>query len=122
MSEPKIHETRLFDLVRYKRAELLSDGLITREEYAWLVSAPTEGKPNQGSISARRLETYDEMRKRLDELEAKQASLVREVRRQTCEDVLAAMEKVGPRALNANMFEAVELLRDAPPTDQTREG
>ena len=45
---------RLLDLVRYMRAELHDEGLITDEEYATLASV--------GAGSARRLEGYDALR------------------------------------------------------------
>jgi hypothetical protein len=61
---------RLLDLVRYMRAELHEAGLITYEEFTWLLTAPDEGKIGQGSISARRLEDYDEIRARLNTAEA----------------------------------------------------
>lgn len=54
--------TRLFDLVRYSRATLHQDGLITDDEYAWLCAAPMATSENGGSPSARRLEDYDELR------------------------------------------------------------
>jgi hypothetical protein len=55
---------RLFDLVRYKRSELHTDGLISDDEYAWLVQADGHSKE-----SVKRLETYDEQAKRIGELE-----------------------------------------------------
>lgn len=50
-------DPRLLDLVRQMRAPLHEDGLITDQEYADLAAV--------GSISARRLETYDDMRVKL---------------------------------------------------------
>lgn len=52
---------RLLDLVRYSRAELHEDGLISDKEYADLVEV--------GSISARRLEDYDDFRAKIKFLE-----------------------------------------------------
>lgn len=57
-----LEESRLYDLVRFCRHDLHTAKLITNEEYAWLAMAATEGKPNQGSLSAQRLATYDELR------------------------------------------------------------
>lgn len=57
--------TRLMDLVRYQRSELLHAGLISEEEYEWLLNAPSEGNHGQGSPSPRRLEDYDQIRERL---------------------------------------------------------
>jgi transposase-like protein len=51
---------RLLDLVRYSRASLHEDGLVTDGEYAWLCGV--------GSQSARRLEEYDTLRARVKEL------------------------------------------------------
>lgn len=45
---------RLIDLVRYQRTQLHEAGLITDQEYADIVAI--------GSASARRLESYDELR------------------------------------------------------------
>ena len=50
---------RTYDLVRYARGYLLDEGLITLSEYGALVAT--------GSKSARRLESYDELRKKLGE-------------------------------------------------------
>lgn len=61
---------RQLDLVRYMRAELHQSGLITDEEFTWLLTAADEGKLGQGSISARRLEDYDQLRARLATAEA----------------------------------------------------
>lgn len=63
---------RMWDLVRYKRSDLLDDGLITREEYACLVAA----EDDPGSPSARRLESYDEMRQRIKTLTAERDAAV----------------------------------------------
>lgn len=59
--ETLLSETRLYDLVRYARHYLHDDGLITDEEFADLVGT--------GSESARRLEGYDALRKRVEEAE-----------------------------------------------------
>lgn len=51
---------RLFDLVRYMRAPLHEDGLITDEEYFWLCGGcEMANSPKGGSPSPRRLEDYD---------------------------------------------------------------
>ncbi len=71
MSNPNINTSeRLFDLVRYMRSALHEGGLITDQEYAWLCSdAPMATSPSGGSPSARRLEEYGEMKKRIASLE-----------------------------------------------------
>lgn len=56
---------RMWDLVRYTRATLLDDGLITLAEYTELCSAETRTTPNTGSPAPRRLESYDEVRGRM---------------------------------------------------------
>ncbi len=59
---------RLFDLVRYCRSYLHEEGLITDEEYEFLLS----GSPlnsGGGSPSPRRLEDYDKMRIDISDLE-----------------------------------------------------
>lgn len=62
---------RLFDLVRYSRASLYEDELITDEEYAWLCGgAEMANSPKGGSPSPRRLEDYDEIRKQLEAMRA----------------------------------------------------
>ena len=68
--------TRLFDLVRYMRAELHDADLITDAEYAWLTAEADNAKtPLGGSPSPRRLEDYDEIKARLDELEEDHAAI-----------------------------------------------
>lgn len=47
-----MNNQRLFDIVRYLRGEALNEGLITEDEYAMLVSAPSKE-------SVGRLESYD---------------------------------------------------------------
>lgn len=62
---------RLWDLVRSQRANLLDGELITHEEYAQLAGEETDTMgPGCGSPSARRLESYDEMRAELTRLKA----------------------------------------------------
>lgn len=56
---------RLLDLVRHQRGELYDAGLITDAEYAALSAI--------GAESARRLETYDELREKLEATEASHA-------------------------------------------------
>lgn len=54
---------RLFDLVRYMRAELHAESLITDDEYEWLCGlAPMATHPEGGSPSPRRLEDYAALR------------------------------------------------------------
>lgn len=53
---------RLFDLVRYMRAELHEAELITDEEYAFLCSHNPGEPVKTGSPSRMRLEDYDELR------------------------------------------------------------
>jgi hypothetical protein len=75
MDKPKINtHLRLFDLVRFMRAELHQADLITDEEYAWLCM---EAPMNQGagSPSPRRLEDYDELRAKLNAQEADTARI-----------------------------------------------
>ncbi len=61
---------RLFDLVRYCRAELHEEGLIDDKEYAWICAEASMNKsPSGGSASARRLEDYDELKDRIKRLE-----------------------------------------------------
>lgn len=68
---PIATDARQFDLVRYMRSQLHEAELISDEEYAWLCSeAPLATAPEGGSPSPRRLESYDDMRKRIAELEA----------------------------------------------------
>lgn len=55
---------RLFDLVRYQRSELLEAELITEEEYGWLCHGCDMAKGG-GSPSPRRLEDYDEIRRKM---------------------------------------------------------
>jgi len=57
---------RLFDLVRYQRAELHRSGLITDEEYGWLCASDMAISPQGGSPSRQRLEDYDKLRVELD--------------------------------------------------------
>ncbi len=57
---------RLFDLVRYQRAELHRSGLITNEEYGWLCASDMAISPQGGSPSRQRLEDYDKLRAELE--------------------------------------------------------
>ncbi len=67
---------RLFDLVRYMRAELHEADLISDEEYFWLCSeSPMANSPKGGSPSRERLEEYDEMRERIETLERENAAM-----------------------------------------------
>jgi hypothetical protein len=67
---------RLFDLVRYSRAELHHEGLITDEEYAWLcANAPMATSAKGGSPSRERIEDYDEIRATVARLEAEKRGL-----------------------------------------------
>jgi hypothetical protein len=56
---PEKINARLFDLVRYMRAELYEADLITDEEYSWLCYEAKLAKNGKGSPSPRRLEDYD---------------------------------------------------------------
>lgn len=67
-TKPEKINARLFDLVRYMRAELHKADLITDSEYGWLCSEASLAT-GAGSPSPRRLENYDELRRRLDALE-----------------------------------------------------
>lgn len=66
---------RLFDLVRYQRAELHQADLIDEDEYAWLCSHTFPNDPKQGSPSPRRLEDYDELKAQLTQAKADGARL-----------------------------------------------
>jgi len=66
---------RLFDLVRYHRAELHREGLITDEEYGFLCAGPMAMSPKGGSPSRHRLEDYDELRVNLSAALAENAKL-----------------------------------------------
>jgi hypothetical protein len=61
---------RMWDLVRHQRAALVDAGLITALEYALLVSHESTVTNAAGSPSPRRLESYDELRAKLAEVEA----------------------------------------------------
>lgn len=67
-TKPEKINVRLFDLVRYMRAELHEAELITDSEYGWLCSEASLAT-GAGSPSPRRLEDYDELRRRLSALE-----------------------------------------------------
>lgn len=69
-----IPDARLFDLVWYMRSELLEDGLITEEEYGWLLHGCQLAQGNS-SPSPRRLESYDEIRRHTD----RQARVLKEI-------------------------------------------
>lgn len=72
---------RLFDLVRYMRAELHEADLISDEEYFWLCSeSPMANSPKGGSPSRERLEEYDEMRERIETLERENAAMREAIR------------------------------------------
>ena len=62
-NKPEEINKRLFDLVRYSRAELHEQDLITDEEYSWLL-ADCELNKGGGSPSPRRLEDYDSIKLR----------------------------------------------------------
>ena len=66
---PEKINPRLFDLVRYMRAELHEAELITLSEYVWLCDECNLNNGG-GSPSPRRLEDYDELRAKLDKYEA----------------------------------------------------
>jgi hypothetical protein len=70
--------TRLFDLVRFMRAELHQADLITDEEYAWLCMEAPMAK-GQGSPSPRRLEDYDELRGKLSAMTEERIRLRRAI-------------------------------------------
>lgn len=70
MKEDINTNTRLFDLVRYMRAELHDADLITDAEYAWLtIDAEMAKSPEGGSPSPRRLEDYDYLKANMIALE-----------------------------------------------------
>ena len=61
-----ITESRLFDLVRYMRGELMDARLISMGEWTWLATGATPDIPGAGSPSRQRLESYDDLRERLE--------------------------------------------------------
>jgi hypothetical protein len=71
VNKPVLDSIRLFDLVRFQRHQLHTEGLITDDELAALVS----GSP--GAVA--RLESYDEIRARLAQAKADIAFLVSKV-------------------------------------------
>jgi hypothetical protein len=71
----KLVHTRLFDLVRYMRSELLEAGLITEREYSYVLGEDPLAQ-GVGSPSPRRLEDYDDIRNHLDSLEEASAMAV----------------------------------------------
>lgn len=77
MTTPPINtHVRLFDLVRYMRSELHQAELITDEEYSWLCAeSELATAPEGGSPSPRRLEDYDDLRKKLTEKDAQIVAL-----------------------------------------------
>lgn len=74
-SSVPIATPRLYDIVRYMRNELLDEGLITIDEWTWLVAAD-DVQP----ASARRLETYDDMRMHILDLRSALAEARRKMR------------------------------------------
>ena len=128
---------RLRDLIRYCRGKLLDEQLIARlaalrDEYAALLSdAKLSGEL---PYSARRLESYDDLRVRLDqqavELTALRAQVVT-IREQTLKEALAAVkaehledpqETDGDAGYEHAIGDAVNVLealrqRDRPPTE-----
>lgn len=71
-TKPEKINARLFDLVRYMRQSLHAEELISDEEYSWLCYGAELAK-GEGSPSPRRLESYDELRRRVAELESQLA-------------------------------------------------
>lgn len=71
---------RMWDLVRVQRHALLDANLITRDEYAELLAAETSSQPGTGSPSPRRLESYDEVRAKLEQAETTAAQLREAIR------------------------------------------
>lgn len=63
--QPINTHVRLWDLVRYVRAELHEDDLITDQEYANLCMGTKSDQKLPGSPSPRRLEDYDDLQKEL---------------------------------------------------------
>jgi hypothetical protein len=68
--QPVNTHVRLFDLVRYMRAELHKADLITDQEYVWLCTEAPMAK-GAGSPSPRRLEDYDVLKSELEDAKAK---------------------------------------------------
>lgn len=71
MSDSRFPPERAYDLLRYARHYLADEGLISQDELHALILAP--------SSSARRLESYDEMRQKIAELKAKVAAQAKEI-------------------------------------------
>lgn len=96
-------DNRLFDLVRYQRMELHEAGLITGEEYADLLNDPR----SKGAVA--RLETYDDMKARVDAAESRWDALRGYV------DGMAVASSTGPlanRAFKAVLAKMAELEGD----------
>lgn len=67
-TKPEKINARLFDLVRYMRQSLHAEELVSDEEYSWLCYGSSLAKGDE-SPSPRRLEAYDELRRRTALLE-----------------------------------------------------
>lgn len=104
---------RMFDLVRYQRAELHQSDLITDEEYAMLCQ---EGATGEMKGSVQRLETYDQLQTKCAELQER----VMELEKQN-QFVIAELNSIGnARYLGTNfrhhfhqLFGRCELLKQA---------
>lgn len=72
---PGMPDARLFDLCRYMRSELLEKGLITMEEWGWLLYDCLLAQ-GDGSPSPRRLESYDDLYARFNAIKAKVEEIV----------------------------------------------
>ncbi len=96
---------RLFDLVRHQRGELHQAELISDEEYSWLCAgSELATAPEGGSPSPRRLEDYDDMRKKMDEAARTLRAIVQEASKQWIATAglpdIAAIEKYAREAAN----------------------
>lgn len=85
---------RLFDLVRYMRKELHEAELITDEEYSWLLSVAEFASCEEGgSPSPRRLEDYDDLRKKLQEVSKERDELLLKLKEMEEESHSKALER-----------------------------
>lgn len=90
LNEAKKETERLFDLVRYQRAELHQENLISDDEYVALLA---------DSESKKRLETYDDMRQQLTTAKDLIEKLVGALRGYPHEDIYTTCDCMTCKAL-----------------------
>jgi hypothetical protein len=96
---------RLFDLVRIMRSELHQADLIDDDEYAWLCQYTFPDDPKEGSPSPRRLEDYDELRRKLVASQQELEGLKKYIENQhvaAWTDIQEALYRVDPERLGEN--------------------